>query len=81
MRTRFPRLKAAVFSSERWENDDGAYSNLESLLHPKRSKPIDEVSPTYSGSTVQLTADPDPVAGKYQGSRRAELGMVTIGTE
>ena len=28
MRTRFPRLKAAVFWNERWENEDGYYSNL-----------------------------------------------------
>jgi hypothetical protein len=28
MKTRFSRLKAAVFWSERWENDDGTYSNL-----------------------------------------------------
>jgi hypothetical protein len=31
MKTRFPRLKAAVFWSERWENDDGSYmANRES---------------------------------------------------
>jgi beta-mannanase len=28
MKSRFPRLKAAVFWSERWENDDGSYSDL-----------------------------------------------------
>jgi hypothetical protein len=28
MKTRFRRLKAAVFWSERWENDDGTYSDL-----------------------------------------------------
>ena len=28
MSTHYPRLKAAVFWHERWENDDGSYSNL-----------------------------------------------------
>jgi hypothetical protein len=28
MRERFPRLKAAVYWNERWQNDDGAFSNL-----------------------------------------------------
>jgi len=28
MKTRFPRLKAAVYWNERWQNDDGTYSNL-----------------------------------------------------
>lgn len=28
MSTRFPRLKAAVFWHERWQNDEGTYSNL-----------------------------------------------------
>jgi beta-mannanase len=27
-RTRYPRLKAAVYWQERWQNDDGSYSNL-----------------------------------------------------
>jgi len=35
MKTRFPRLKAAVFWSERWENDDGTYSNLRVTSSPK----------------------------------------------
>ena len=28
MKTKFPRLKAAVFWHERWQNEDGTYSNL-----------------------------------------------------
>ena len=28
MKGRFPRLKAAVYWNERWQNDDGTYSNL-----------------------------------------------------
>ena len=28
MSNRYPRLKAAIFWHERWENDDGSYSNL-----------------------------------------------------
>ena len=28
MRTRYPRLKAAVYWHERWQNDDNSYSNL-----------------------------------------------------
>ena len=35
MKTRFPRLKAAVFWSERWENDDGTYSNLRVSSSPR----------------------------------------------
>jgi beta-mannanase len=35
MKTRFPRLKAAVFWSERWENDDGTYSNLRVTSSPR----------------------------------------------
>jgi hypothetical protein len=35
MKTRFPRLKAAVFWSERWENDDGTYSNLRVTSSPQ----------------------------------------------
>jgi beta-mannanase len=35
MKTRFPRLKAAVFWSERWENDDGSYSNLRVTSSPR----------------------------------------------
>jgi beta-mannanase len=35
MKTRFPRLKAAVFWSERWENDDGTYSNLRVTSPPQ----------------------------------------------
>ena len=49
MKTRFPRLKAAVFWSERWENDDGTYSNLRVASSPERSKPIEEVWPPHSG--------------------------------
>jgi hypothetical protein len=25
---KYPRLKAAIFWHERWQNDDGSYSNL-----------------------------------------------------
>ena len=32
---RFSRLKAAVFWSERWENDDGTYSNLRVTSSPR----------------------------------------------
>src|SRR6476619_280644 len=35
MKTRFPRLKAAVFWSERWENDDGTFSNLRVTSSPQ----------------------------------------------
>ena len=35
MRTHFPRLKAAVFWSERWENDDGTYSKLRVTSSPQ----------------------------------------------
>ena len=35
MKTRFPRLKAAVFWSERWENDDDSYSNLRVTSSPQ----------------------------------------------
>ena len=35
MKKRFPRLKAAVFWSERWENDDGSYSNLRVTSSPR----------------------------------------------
>jgi hypothetical protein len=35
MKTRFPRLKAAVFWSERWENDDGSYSDLRVTSSPE----------------------------------------------
>ena len=28
MSSNYPRLKAAVFWHERWQNDDGSYSNL-----------------------------------------------------
>ena len=35
MKTRFARLKAAVFWSERWENDDGTYSNLRVTSSPQ----------------------------------------------
>jgi beta-mannanase len=35
MKTRFPRLKAAVFWSERWENDDGTYSDLRVTSSPE----------------------------------------------
>ncbi|HRJ72879.1 MAG TPA: glycosyl hydrolase [Terrimicrobiaceae bacterium] len=34
MRTRLPRLKAAVFWNERWENEDGTYSNLRATSSP-----------------------------------------------
>jgi beta-mannanase len=34
MKTSFPRLKAAVYWSERWENDDGTYSNLRVTSSP-----------------------------------------------
>jgi hypothetical protein len=32
------RLKAAVFWSERWENDDGTYSNLRVTSSPQALK-------------------------------------------
>ena len=32
---RFSRLKAAVFWSERWQNDDGTYSNLRVTSSPR----------------------------------------------
>ena len=35
MRTRFPRLKAVVFWSERWENKSGSYSNLRVTSSPR----------------------------------------------
>lgn len=38
MKTRFPRLKAAVFWSERWQNGDGTYSNLRVTSSPQALK-------------------------------------------
>ena len=35
MKTRFPRLKAVVFWSERWENKSGSYSNLRVTSSPR----------------------------------------------
>ena len=35
MKSRFPRLKAAVFWSERWQNDDGTFSNLRVTSSPQ----------------------------------------------
>lgn len=35
MTNRLPRLKAAVFWNERWENEDGSYSNLRATSSPK----------------------------------------------
>jgi hypothetical protein len=60
MKKRFHRLKAAVFWSERWEND-GTYSNLRVTSSPERSKPIEEVWPTHSGWTAPCTTDSDPI--------------------
>lgn len=34
MKTRLPRLKAAVFWNERWENEDGSFSNLRATSSP-----------------------------------------------
>ena len=35
MQTRLPRVKAAVFWHERWENKDGSYSNLRATSSPR----------------------------------------------
>ncbi|MEI6351104.1 MAG: glycosyl hydrolase [Verrucomicrobiota bacterium] len=35
MRTKFPRLKAAVFWNERWQNEDTTYSNLRANSSPE----------------------------------------------
>jgi beta-mannanase len=35
MKQRFPRLKAAVYWNERWQNEDGTYSNLRVTSSPK----------------------------------------------
>ena len=35
MRTKFPRLKAAVFWNERWQNEEGNYSNLRANSSPE----------------------------------------------
>jgi hypothetical protein len=35
MKQRFPRLKAAVYWNERWQNEDGTYSNLRTASSPR----------------------------------------------
>ena len=49
MKKRLPRLKAAVFWSERWKNDDGTYSSLRVTWSPRAHEAIAEVWPTPSG--------------------------------
>jgi hypothetical protein len=74
MKSRFPRLKAAVFWSERWQNDDGNFSNLRVTSSPQSIEAYRKGWLIHTGSgrlsivrqTAALTPD------FHQGSRERQ---------
>jgi hypothetical protein len=47
MKMGFPRLKAAVFWRQRWEKDDGTYSNVRITSSLQSLEAYRKASPTF----------------------------------
>ena len=72
LRTQYPRLKAAVYWHERWQNDDNTYSNLRVNSSVEALEAIAKASPNpgwleradLAARQVTALADPSCVGAK-----------------
>ncbi len=62
-RTRYPRIKAAIYWHERWQNEDGSYSNLriDSSIESLAAYREGVANPYWLGN---LVLRPRPPAGR-----------------